>query len=121
MHAFIQAHVSLSQVLLGLVFVLFRVMAAMETSELEQILAAAVRDALNAAHIEIKQAAACMGIDRSLLEKQLRCEPARHISLVKLLQLPFAFWLCFSPVLIGIVYRKRMQEISETLQDVRRG
>lgn len=118
MHAYLHGDL-VAQIALGLVFVLFRVLAAADLSELEQFLAGAVRDALNAAHVDLKVAAGCMGITDSQLAKQLRGEPGHFISLTRLIRVPFAFWLFFGPSLIALVYRKRMQEMAEVLNDVR--
>ena len=120
MHAYVVGHPMLAEVSLGLVFVLFKLLTSADTQELEQFLAFAVRDALNAAHIPIKVAALCMGITESQLAKQLRGEPSHHVSLTRLIRLPFGFWLFFGPALIQIIYRKRMEEM-KTLSEVKRG
>ena len=115
------SHPVLAQLSIGLVIVLFKVLTSANTDELEQFLAFAIRDALQAAHIPLKVAAPCMGITESQLAKQLRAEPSHHISLTRLIHLPFGFWLFFGPALIQIVYRKRMQEMSEVFSEVKRG
>lgn len=120
MHTYFVGHVTLLQIGVGFVFVLFRVLMAADLSEIEQLLAGSVRDALSAAHIEIKHAASCMRISDSQLAKQLRGEPGHFISLTRLIQLPFMFWLFFVPALISLVYKKRMQEMAEVLNDVRK-
>ena len=111
----------LAQISIGLIFVTCFAMTAANLDELEQFLAGAVRDALSAAHIPIKVAALCMGITESQLAKQLRGEPSHHISLTRLIRLPFSFWLFFGPSLISIVYKKRMLEMSESFVDLKRG
>ncbi len=107
------------QILLVVVFVGFRFVAAADTTELEQMLSAAVLDALNAAHLTVKEAAFYMHIDPEQLRRQLKNEPKQYLSLLKLLSLPFGFWLAFSPALIAIVYRKRMQDMAETFTEIR--
>ncbi len=109
----------LLQVLLVAVSVGFRMLATADTTELEQLLSAAVLDALNAAHLSVKEAAHYMGIDPEQLRRQLKNEPKQYLSLLKLLSLPFGFWLAFSPALIAIVYRKRMQDMAEAFAEMR--
>ena len=110
-----------AQVLLVVVFVGGRMLAVTDTTELEQMLSAAVLDALNAAHLTVKEAAYYMHIDPEQLRRQLKNEPKQYLSLLKLLSLPFGFWLAFSPSLIAIVYRKRMRDMAETLTEIRGG
>ncbi len=107
------------QVLLVVVVVGFRMLAAADTTELEQLLSTAVLDALNAAHLSVKEAAHYMRIDTEQLRRQLKNEPKQYLSLLKLLSLPFGFWLAFSPSLIAIVYRKRMQDMAEVFVEMR--
>ena len=114
------SHIAL-QILLVIVFVGFRIVAAADTTELEQLLSAAVMDALNSAHLTVKEAAYYMHIDPEQLRRQLKNEPKQYLSLLKLLSLPFGFWLAFSPALIAIVYKKRMQDMAETLSEIRGG
>jgi hypothetical protein len=109
----------LVQILLVVVSVGFRMLATADTSELEQLLSTAVMDALNAAHLSVKEAAHYMRIDPEQLRRQLKNEPKQYLSLLKLLSLPFGFWLNFSPSLIAIVYRKRMQDMAETFAELR--
>lgn len=130
MHAFIVGHVDLNQILLGLVFVGFRLLAAVEVEALEALLTAAVGNALHSAHLSIKEAAHCMGLDPEQLRRQLANEPKQYLSLKKMLMgtpevdgatgLPFAFWLHFSPALVQIVYTKRMREFAETANEFKR-
>lgn len=115
------SHPLLAQVSVGAVLVIFKLLTAANTDELEQFLACGVRDALNAAHVDLKVAASCMGITESQLGKQLRAEPSHHLSLTRLIRLPFSFWLFFGPALIQIVYRKRMQEMADVFSEVKRG
>ncbi len=109
----------LLQILLVCVSVGFRLMAMADTTELEQLLSTAVMDALNAAHLSVKEAAHYMRIDPEQLRRQLKNEPKQYLSLLKLLSLPFGFWLSFSPALIAIVYRKRMQDMAEVFVEMR--
>jgi hypothetical protein len=109
----------LVQILLVVVSVGFRMLATADTSELEQLLSTAVMDALNAAHLSVKEAAHYMRIDPEQLRRQLKNEPKQYLSLLKLLSLPFGFWLAFSPSLIALVYRKRMQDMAESFAEMR--
>jgi hypothetical protein len=107
------------QILVVVVSVGFRMLAAADTTELERLLSASVLDALNAAHLSVKEAAHYMRIDPEQLRRQLKNEPKQYLALLKLLSLPFGFWLAFSPSLIAIVYRKRMQDMAETFAEMR--
>lgn len=94
--------------------------SAMDTTELERLMVDAILLALNGAHIAHKQAADHMGIDPEQLRRQLHLEPKQYVALSRLLRLPFAFWLHFGPSLIQIVYRKRMAEFAESINDMKR-
>lgn len=120
MHAAFQYHVTFSELALGFVFVLLRILAAADTTEIEQLLAFAVRDALAAAHISVKDAAYHMQTDYTQLTRQLRAEPQQFLSLTRLIRLPFGFWVVFTPVLVSLVYRKRMSEMKESFSDMKR-
>lgn len=89
--------------------------AAIDLSHLETVLGDAVLSSLDAARITVKEAAALMKIDESQLRKGLRGEPSHHISLNRLVRLPFAFWMQFSPSLVYLVAKKNAQEIAEDL------
>jgi len=124
MHAYIAGNPFVAELVIAVALGLgmfLKVLTAAQLDEAEQLLAFGIRDALGAAHIEIKQAAACMRMDESQLRRQLRGEPSQHVSLTRLIRLPFSFWLFFGPALIQIVYRKRMQEMAEVLSEVKRG
>lgn len=94
---------------------------AANTDEIERMLGQAVADALHAAHISIKEAATCMKLDEAQFRRQLRAEPSQQLSLTRLIRLPFSVWLFFGPSLIQIVYRKRLEEFAESVQDLKRG
>jgi hypothetical protein len=79
-----------------------------DTSEIERLLAFTVRDSLSAAHIEPKTAASIMRIDYAQLLRQLRGEPQQHISLTRLIRLPWTFWFAFLPCLANLVLLKRL-------------
>src|SRR4051812_1825260 len=118
MRAFIVANPVLLQVVLGFVFVVFRVLAAADLTELEEMLRDAVLAALNDAHLELKEAAHFMGIDKEQLRRQLDpAVPNQYLSILRLLSLPFGFWMSFGPRLIQIVYRKRMAQMAESLRE----
>lgn len=119
MHSVLFGHVSALEIVGVVVYGLFLKAAAANTDELEQTLAQAIADALNAAHLSVKEAAYFMRLDESQLRKQLRAEPSQHVSLTRLIRLPFSFWLHFSPALISIIYRKRMQEFAQSMEDMR--
>jgi hypothetical protein len=121
MHSYVFGHAHLGLVVLCLLYALMLRASTVDTDELEHLLAQAVIDALNAAHLSIKEAAFYMRIDESQLRKQLRVEPSQHLSLFKVIHLPFSFWLHFGPALIAIVYRKRMEEFAQTANDLKRG
>ncbi len=89
--------------------------AAMDLAPLEQVLGDAVLASLDAARITVKEAASLMKIDESQLRKGLRGEPSHHLSLNRLVRLPFGFWLHFSPTLTYLVAKKNVTEIAEDL------
>lgn len=97
-----------------LVYFLFvgRLMAS-TTHELDQELAKAVLTTLTLAEITRKEAATAQGLDEAQFNRQLRCESHHHISLNRLIRLPWKFWLFFGPTLAYIVARKRYAEIAE--------
>lgn len=108
-------HITVVQFFFMVVWVLLVQLTAASTDELEKILAAAVLESLERARITTKEAAALMKLDESNLRKQLRGEPANHISLTRLIRLPWSFWLWFSPSLAYLVAKKNTMEIAETL------
>lgn len=89
--------------------------AAFDASQLEQTLGDAVLSALQSARITVKEAAVLMAIDESQLRHGLRGEKGYHLSLNRLVRLPFTFWLTFSPTLIYLVAKKHHAEIAEDL------
>lgn len=89
-------------------------LAAANLDDLEQILGRAVLESLEHAHITVKEAAALMRLDESQFRKQLRGEPSNHLSLTRLVRLPYTFWLWFSPSLIYLVAKKNHAEIVES-------
>jgi hypothetical protein len=95
-------------------------LSVMDTTELEQLLLAAVVDALAAAHIEWKVAAATMRIDYGQMVKQLRSEPQQYLALTRLFRLPFTFWVAFTPALMTLLYKKRLQEVQQSIADLTR-
>ena len=89
--------------------------AAMTTDDLEKDLGQAVLDSLDRAQITVKEAAAIMRLDESNFRKQLRGEPSNHISLTRLLRLPYRFWLWLSPSLIYLVAKRNAEEIAVSI------
>lgn len=120
MHSFISGQVALLEVVVILLYGLFLKASTVDTEDLEKLLAQAVWDALNAAHISIKEAAYAMDMDESQLRKQLRAEKSQHLNLTKLFRLPFAFWMWFSPSLMSLIYRKRMVEFAQSIDEMKR-
>lgn len=97
----------------GLVF-FGRLCATLDTSHLEKVLGEAVLLALQTARITTEQAADTMRMHPSQLQKCLRGDPSHHFSLNRLLRLPWAFWLVFSPALLYLVAKKHAGEVAET-------
>lgn len=56
-----------------------------------------------------------MAIDESQLRHGLRGEKGYHLSLNRLVRLPFGFWLHFSPTLTYLVAKKHTTEIAEDI------
>jgi hypothetical protein len=90
-------------------------LSAMTTDDLEKDLGQAVLDSLDRAQITVKEAAAIMHLDESNFRKQLRGEPSNHISLTRLLRLPYRFWLWLSPSLIYLVAKRNAEEIAVSI------
>jgi len=90
-------------------------LSAVSTDELEKDLGQAVLDSLDRAQITVKEAAAIMHLDESNFRKQLRGEPSHHISLTRLLRLPYRFWLWLSPSLIYLVAKRNAEEIAVSI------
>lgn len=95
---------------------LFQRMSVATTDELELLLAETVRKCLFNADITEEQAALKMRIDVSQFRRQLRCDPKAHLSLNRMLRLPYKSWLLFGPVLMWIVAKKRFDEIARDLR-----
>jgi len=91
-------------------------LAASSTDGLERDLGQAVLDALDRAHLTVKEAAALMRIDESQFRKQLRGEASNHLSLTRLMRLPYRFWLWLSPSLIYLVAKRNAEEIAESMR-----
>lgn len=102
-------------------WLLLQRLQALDTSELEKLLAQSVADALHNARICTKEAAGAMGISDSLLARQLRGEPGQHLSLTKLIRLPWEFWLWFGPTLMWLVAKKRINELADEVSRSKRG
>jgi len=101
--------------------VLFLLRAStVDLSTREAELRAAVATTIWIVHLEMKQAADIMGIDKSTLGKQLQGVEGYPISLTRLFRLPLTFWLAFTPVLISLVIRKHLAEVGEELTLSRR-
>jgi hypothetical protein len=81
---------------------------------IEQLLGDAVQLSLSNARIVVKDAATLMRMDESQLRHALRGDKGYHLSLNRLVQLPFAFWLHFSPALTYLVAKKNVREIAES-------
>lgn len=101
--------------LVAAVFALLQRATASSTDALEQALGDAVREALHLAKLTEKNAADVMRMDESHLRKALRGEPSHHISLTRLVRLPFTFWLYFSPSLIYLVAKQNVHDIAEDM------
>jgi hypothetical protein len=89
--------------------------AAADHGDLERVLGEAVSTALAAARITVKEAAALMAMHESQLYKCLRADRGHHISLTRLVRLPFSFWMAFSPALLWLVAERNVREIAETV------
>lgn len=107
-------HMTVLQFFLLVVWMLAFKLTAAATDELEKMLGLAVIDSLERARVTVKEAAALMKLDESQFRKQLRGEPSNHISLTRLIRLPWAFWLWFGPSLMYLVAKKNTIEIAET-------
>jgi hypothetical protein len=120
MHAHVFGHFNLGLILIALFYALMLRASAMETDELEKLLVQGLWDAINAAHLSIKEAAYYMKLDESQLRKQLRCEPGQQLALVRVFRLPFSVWMFFAPCMMSLVYKKRLSEFNETAVDFNR-
>lgn len=102
------------------VWLLCQRLAAADLSELEQLLGAAVLEALERAHLPVKVAAPTIGMDESNFRKALRGEPGHHISLTRLVRLPLSFWSVFLPSLSYLVVKLHVTQIIEDAKSLRR-
>lgn len=104
-------------VVLGIWMIGLKCMAA-DLEDLNKVLGDAVLTALTLAHLTVFEAASLMKINESQLRKSLRGETVphiHHISLNRLLHLPFSFWLHFSPTLIYLASKRNAMAIAEDL------
>lgn len=113
-------HYTVAQIVGVACWVLVLRLSTVDTSELEMLLAQSVVNALHAAQLTQKEAAAAMRIDIKQLGRQLRGEPMQHLSLTKLIRLPFVFWLHFGPTLMWLVAKKRYDEIAAEVEQLKR-
>lgn len=90
--------------------------AAASGEALDKLLGAATLLCFELSRITVKEAAPIMGMDESHLRQALRGEAAHHLSLNRLVRLPFAFWLHFGPALIYLVAKQNVQAIAEDLK-----
>lgn len=112
----LQGSYSVLHVLLPGLFAIPVFMAALRPSDdLEQIMCEAVIRSLEAARLTIKEAASLMKIDESQLRHGLRGEKGYHLSLNRLVRLPFAFWMHFSPELVYLTAKRNALNIAEDL------
>lgn len=95
-----------------------RLMSA-DLQDLEQLLGAAVLDALERAHLPVKVACDLMRWDESNFRKAARGEPAHHISLTRLLRLPMTWWMVFLPSLSYLVVKTHVTQIVEDAKTLR--
>ncbi len=86
----------------------------MDLSHLEAIIGDAIVNCLSHAQIPIKEAAMLMEMNETNFRKALTGEAGRTITLVRLIKLPYRFWLHFGPQIMWLVTRKHMIEIGET-------
>lgn len=108
-------HITLAQLVYFVAMFLLVQMTAANLDELEKILCAAVLTCLERSEITVKESAALQGLDESQWRKQLRGEPSHHISLTRLIRLPYKFWLWFAPALMYLIVQKHAQEIAEAV------
>lgn len=97
------------------VFVVVHALSITDTSELEKLLGQTVLQALEHARLTVKEACALMRVDEGHFRKGLRADEGSHISLTRLVRLPFTFWLAFTPSLIYLVAKTHVHEIAEDL------
>lgn len=96
--------------LVGFYLFLLR-LSTVQGDDLEALACEAVRNALDRAHICVKEAAFLMQLDESNLRKQLKREPNFHLSFCRMFRLPFLFWMHLWPEIILLVAKKRLSEI----------
>lgn len=90
-----------------------RVTAA-STEDLDAALRIALIDSLGRARLTDKEAADLMRWDVHNFRHALRGDPRHHLSLTRLVRLPWTFWLIFLPDLTYVVAKQRVREIGES-------
>jgi hypothetical protein len=94
--------------------------AAMDVSDLRQLVQTAILQCLELAQIPIKEAASLAGMTDTHFRKALSGDGGRHLGLLHLLNLPYRFWLHFGPQLMWMVAKKHAAEIAESFSFARR-
>lgn len=95
--------------------------SATSTDDLGRAIVAAVNDALAAAHIDTKTIADRWSCSVARVHQVLSNDPTAPVTLIKLLKLPFPFWLHFSGWLFALIAQQRIREVAELVGEVRRG
>lgn len=88
--------------------------APMTDEEIARMVGQAVIDALNAAHITVDHACDVMKLARSQFSAQVNGRPGAHLSVVRLLKLPWEFWLQFGPRLLYLAAQRSARQIGES-------
>jgi hypothetical protein len=91
-------------------------LTAASSDDLGKSIAQAVNDALSSAHISPKVVAGCWDCSVTRVYQVLSGDPAAPITIVKLLQLPFSFWITFGPWLFARIAQQRVREIADTVR-----
>lgn len=104
--------VSLWHALALVLFVFGQKCSTVDTSDLEKLLGEAVSLALEHARLVVKDACFLMRVDERHFRKGLRAEENAHISLTRLVRLPFTFWLAFTPSLLYLVAKKHAADLA---------
>ena len=116
-------HGSSASVLFPVVLVLWVIgmkCAAMDVSDLRELVQTAILQCLELAQIPIKEAASLAGMTDTHFRKALSGDGGRHLGLLHLLNLPYRFWLHFGPQLMWMVAKKHAAEIAESFSFARR-
>lgn len=98
------------------VWLLMLRMTSASTEELERLLGLAVLDALGLARLTVKEACVLMAVDYFHFMAAVKCERGRHISLTRLVRLPFSFWMFFLPQLTYMIAKQHVTDIAEQLR-----